>query len=265
MSTAIVRIYTSEGFVIAADSLGSPKTKDGEVKPGQANQQKIFPAAPSLAFALSGWIEVSNSATGERLTWGKLACEIALEMEFQEVNSITHYSTMFCGKLRKWLQKIWEDRADFREVYASDTHQQSTMLFTAGYFNGKPVMNETEMMYEPLGRIRIKSESPETGNALRVGERSLRGSQIIYDILREGGHPDFQGYQTPAFRKLIEEREKLTLDEACSAAETYIRACSDKRAIELDKNCETIGGEVQMATITPRGFKWVKKSVPLLR
>jgi hypothetical protein len=42
-----------------------------------------------------------------------------------------------------------------------------------------------------------------------------------------------------------------------------IEACSDPIARVIDPFCESIGGRVHIATVTPNGFKWVRGYEPL--
>jgi hypothetical protein len=45
----------------------------------------------------------------------------------------------------------------------------------------------------------------------------------------------------------------VTLQDAIDAARSYIAACSDPIAVEIDKaNCQGIGGHLHMAAITPK-------------
>ena len=81
MSTAIIRIYTREGFVIAADGL---RRKINSKNPVATAAQKIFPTSSrwgTLAFAFAGTTEYEESDSGFKMDWKEQAHHIAAKLQ----------------------------------------------------------------------------------------------------------------------------------------------------------------------------------------
>jgi hypothetical protein len=264
MSTAMVRIYTPEGFVIAAD--GYP-----------FSTQKIFPAiGPNykLAYGLVGWAGVRDDETGWRVSWAEECEQIESNLAKMKMDNMGKYAKTFTQMLEGQVtNKISQLRAEGTisdNDYAQlQREQKDSKIHFAGYFNGVPKMVVS----------RIHFDLPESSASLEAPPQQcepdlhcLFGSGEIRKVLRLSAEPSFsqppealeparhiwKRYRTANVVKLI-ERRGVSLAEAIEAAKDYIDACKDSEAIKIDKKaCEEIAGHVHVATIKPnQGFEWV--------
>lgn len=244
MSTAVVRIFTPEGFVIAADGLR--KYADGRVL--SENVQKVFPTQSRLwghlAFALTGWTWVENDSV--KMDWASHAKSVAASLESKPIRDTEQYGELLSGKIRGWVS---DNKSKFREYY-NQLIPQDTKLLLCGYVDGGPRLSTHRLTFGQKIRHECTEKfSPHQSAAW------FSGSPVIKQILLDGTDRNFDRYKTTGLEKL--GQEEISLVEAIDVAKNYILACSDPKAREIDKNCEQIGGHIHIATITPQtGFKW---------
>ena len=119
-------------------------------------------------------------------------------------------------------------------------------FFLLGYFNGVPFWTELRLYHEQEGdRIQIKREEFELSQTPLF---ICVGSELIADMLYGEATVD---------PRLASYKEELQNEDALEFATSYIKACSDPCAPEIDPLCKSIGGHIHAAEITPYGFKWL--------
>jgi hypothetical protein len=251
MSTAIARIYTSEGFAIAADGRGHHGT-DKTVATDSA--QKIFTISTpdkSLAYAIAGTA---------RLTLGEqtfdFVSEIAKSIQTTDTSSaatLSEFVRMLCIPMEAELRSI--------NVYPTDTplpESQSmyaiAYVFFDGYYRGIPARVTAAFAHENQALQPTDIVPCDLMEDYLLGY----GSRVISESLF-GNSTDWLA----KYRVTPQRPDRLTLAEATARATGYVAACSDPRALELDKErCAFIGGHIHAATITKSdGFRWVIEPV----
>lgn len=266
MSTAMVRIYTPDGFVIAADGYPS------------LNAQKIFPASGSsysLAYGLVGWADVSEDEKGWRVSWAEESQGIATRLAEMSFGKMEDYVSMFTRMLESQVRdKILHLKAKDEISEEDYTNQlqgaKESSLHFAGYFDGIPKMVTSHIHFDLPRSSASLSLGPETCAPYL---HYLYGSQGIRELISTPTEPVpidgeaaevqdarrhiWQRYRTRNLASLI-HRHDITYSEAIEAARDYIEACKDPEAKKIDyKACLEIAGKIHIAKVTESGFEWV--------
>ena len=261
MPTAIVSVYSPEGFVVAADGLSTT---------GGSDAQKVFPipnpSAPTAAYAISGWAGVSDEDIGLDISFDGECRAVANSLNWDGFKDLNTYGETFARTVGVQIQqRITEARfrgaiseSDYTEKIANC--DRGCLLHFNGYFRGIPSMAAWSILFH-LDQSSVNqyySWQPVLADA-----RNFYGSTVMLDLLKSDTDGYFQKYKSPGFRKLI-ARGGVSLQEAIQAASSYIEACRDPKANELCSNCEAIGGRIHVATIKPiEGFAWAPGMEPL--
>jgi hypothetical protein len=262
MPTAIVSVYTPEGFVVAADGLSTT---------GGSDAQKVFPipnsSTPTAAYAISGWAGVSDEDIGLDISFDGECRAVANSLDWEGFVDLNTYGETFARTVGVRIQqRITEARvcgaiseSDYTEKIANC--DRGCLLHFNGYFRGVPSMAAWSILFH-LDQSSVNqyySWQPVSADA-----RNFYGSTTMFDLLKSDvdcGY--FQKYKTPGFKKLI-ARGGVSLQEAIQATSSYIEACRDPKANALDSKCEAIGGRIHIATIKPlEGFGWAPGQEPL--
>jgi hypothetical protein len=287
MPTAIVRIYTPEGFVIAADGYSD------DADAPALNCQKIFATSGTfgtLAFGISmlGGASFTNDVTGAnlRIVFGQECQHTAEKLQSYTPRSLNEYaekfSRLFLEQVQLRIAKGVEEGIVSDSDYSGWKKSRAlTLLHFAGYIAsgnaGNPLLPSMATY-----TVRLADGSVEPGTALLNISHSpavgfFYGSQQILSILQSEGaqfskHSEreqdrlalqiWQQYSKPAHRDLKEGRG-ISLSSAIEAATSYIQACSDVKARKIDQQCHSIGGRIHVGTITfEDAFKWVPNLEP---
>jgi hypothetical protein len=99
-------------------------------------------------------------------------------------------------------------------------------LFVA-YFHSRPYVGEISVSRDDEGFLKVEIATIGSPN--------------------EGGINVFSGC-----KKIAVPNTPHCLEEAMDVVEEYIQSCID------DPECEDIGGRIQMGTLTPEGFNWIR-------
>lgn len=264
MPTAIVRTYTNEGFVIAADGRKT-KTQDGSVVVVSDATQKIFPVvgqAQSLAYAIAGTVQFTPKDSDEIVF--DLIAEISnasQEFASRRSRNLAGYSTRLCRAVNARLAHVQKTGKPFR--YPEDAvplpgeHGRTIAhVFLEGYSGAAPARVRARFCHEDQ-----KLLEPEiiTGE-LAAGCPMVYGPGDVTNLLFKTEDPRFAVYR----RKTLLRRD-MTMSESIEIAKSYIGACCDPEALKIDeKACSGIGGRIHIATITAKnGFQWVEGFGPL--
>jgi len=101
------------------------------------------------------------------------------------------------------------------------------------------------------------------GKSVHKGYLIYGPPKLARELQRSDCDPRLLTYRSPAWDK---RQETLTLSEGVGLAKDYIRACKSDAGREIDPACGGIGGDIQIATITPSGgfsFNWVPNDEPV--
>jgi hypothetical protein len=126
-------------------------------------------------------------------------------------------------------------------------------LIIAGYYEKEPSwiairfphIKQTLLEPEPRSMSLTKGYRPPV----------VYGSQIVAERIFDTVDPAFAKYRVPR----VNDAENVTLAEVAEAAPNYVRACTDPEAMKIDPICDSIGGHVHIAKVTPQnGFEWIE-------
>ena len=248
MPTAIVIIYTNDGFVVASDGYG-----DRYQGPPALMEQKIFEIkdpAFSLVYGVSGAASflVKDPYTGIENDVFKRNYEQAI------------------AELKNW---TWSDLRDYvnefvrlvgptlgKEFSARDSRTQEMEVQFAGYFKGEPAMAERNIFYSRDG-YSVKEERSWCPPG--PTERSIVGSPHVTRGLLSAEDDAFSRFKTVGWKKVYDCDWNLSFEEAVESATQYIEACKSPEAREIDSKCKAIGGFTWVAKVTKaNGFEWLK-------
>jgi hypothetical protein len=240
MSTSIVRIYTNEGFVIAADgrnySLETKMVVDDTV-------QKIFPIAQSgrsLAYSISGTSELTVEKSAE-VVFDTISAihEAVRQLSERTFKSLWHYSAA--------LSEVIADLPEHAKQ-AVIGNEPATLIYLDGYYDGRPKRAFIEIFYD--------GQAPEVSTEkLRPGYTIGLGSSEIVERLANNSDSALAKYFTPTWTVPYELR---SLSDAVDLAKSWMAAHCGPEAESIDPKCAAIGGQVLICTLTPKdGFHWV--------
>ncbi|MGO8817110.1 MAG: hypothetical protein ACLQVG_20905 [Terriglobia bacterium] len=262
MPTAIARICTPEGIVIAADGFEAKPS----LEPNQSNLQKIYPVPGiPLAYAIFG-------TTGTMVSDDKPPVLDLIEEAKKSANSIVvtesddilAYIEKFSHPIQEYLLLKREDGSIPYYPSNKDGHlpgRTITHVFLFGYYQGIPWT--VDLRFFHINQILHDPSIVFEGNDLGFPP-FIRGSVIVGNLLfnsKDGvrlGTPADE--RLSAYRKSIPDNwENLTISQASEIAREYIRACDSDIGREVDPViCRQIGGYIHLAKITPsEGFQWI--------
>lgn len=85
------------------------------------------------------------------------------------------------------------------------------------------------------------------------GNYSFVGSPEIRKKLVEIEDDQFSQFKTVGFMKLIRQDGSISRGEFIDGATKYIQACMTQKARNIDRYCESIGGDIWKATLAENG------------
>jgi hypothetical protein len=250
MSTAIVRIHTSEGLVIASDTLVSNES----VERAQYTAQKIFKidhAPIRAAYAIAGQAKIIQP-DGEVLLDVPTAIHEAIAGALGEpLHDFYSFSTMLSNLVK---DKI---RTAQRSLRPNPRVQREwpIQIFLDGYYQeGLP--ERFHIKIYRLGALPNWAQKQifrnESFDNLGVGSSEVQKALDADD-------PRFIGFRPSKIT------DKLSLQEAICIANNRVSAQfgTFAPALAVDPLCRHIGGRVMIATVTlDHGFQWVLGFAP---
>jgi len=226
MSTAIARIYTPEGFAVAADGREFDQIVCMVVND---KVQKIFPLYHrygAISCAIAGLARFS-ATTGETFSLGSIAMEAARLVHGSEPRNLYEYAALLSTEMLKFIPLF---NSSVASAKVPDTQMYLDGFLHRGAERAKIILDHS------LGAMpRIFNQD------LPSPYRAIHGSQLVYDNL------------------VSMPREKpSTIREAIRLAWIVVRAHCSPEALLLDHHtCEAIGGQIHVATVTAHeGFIW---------
>jgi hypothetical protein len=234
--TALSMMYTGNGFLIAADGRCRSDNPESVVeKTRETDQaQKIFPVETDtlkMAYALVGF---ASNEDGSFETVAELAKQVKL-LEMSRFSNGYQYIHRFCQNIKRAVMKA---RTDGRITeFPNNDHlelEEKGRIFRLvflGYFNGLAFWREAKFYHdEQLNTIDVRPDDVEIIRHLRcIGPEEIARS--MYEV---GIVPD------PRIAMYRKNRSDGDLEYTAS----FIRACSDPIALEIDPVCKDIGGHI---------------------
>jgi hypothetical protein len=250
MSTAISRVYTPEGFVIAAD--GRSLNKRGEKLSDSV--RKIFGVEHpnrQLAFTACGDAGVTDLQGNVSFEYASEAVRVMDELSDSCPNSLWHFAVEVMDKLLPRIVGAKEAYKIFPDGY--HVIESETVIFIDGYYNGDP--DTARVRFRHYGAVGRETKGDVSTEMFR-GEYECGSPRMI-------GMLQLEDAALAAFRP-SHKKDNMALQEAITVAHNRVRAQRDPIAVELDQVCRGIGGHIHIATVTPAfGFAWVKGFEPI--
>jgi hypothetical protein len=234
MSTAIARMVTTEGLVIAADCRKFDREKNVVVS---ESAQKIFPVmAKKLAYILSGTTVITRAYTDEVIFDFVSETAKAVGALPEHLNDVRQCASALKTVLRRALLLAIGEIPGWWRCLA----ENQTIISVDGHSGGDLELREVVFDYQPDDFCHGRDKG------------GWIGSQSIINVLYDRTDPRLEAYK-------LSPGTPSTLLEGVSAAKKYILAYSDPEAREIDpKTCAAVGSRLHIATITQAdGFRWV--------
>jgi hypothetical protein len=255
MSTAIVRTYTSEGFVIAADGRAIG-VEERRVVTDTA--QKVFPiewTGGSLAYSVAGTLQISSDDRRQVFNL-ILETEKAQAAVTNTPASLVEYASLLAERITVRLAAVKGHYPSTDNRGINQRGFRIATLFLEGYYGSAPYRARVDFCHERQNLLEPEV-IPQDSN---LGRPQICGSGEVSYLLFDTDDPRFAAYRRPVLRA-----QDVTLAEAIEVSKGYINACMDPEALQIDETiCSTIGGHIHIATITPsHGFRWVQGFEPL--
>jgi hypothetical protein len=255
MSTAIVRIYVRDGFLVAADGLMSD---DLGIHDTAYNTQKIFPVQSKLAFCVTGLVRLGSDRAGAPDFSFPASIGDAIEVASAATNRTLQE---FCGECASKIYSQLEYFFDKRKILPGEQlpgERGSTILevMADGYYRDFPSRarirfyhEESKLAPPEVSSVELYEELPMTKGVPRIGDLLSKRDPSVSRYLRT--------------MPLVGGSVRLT--DAAIFARAYIEACSGPEGLAIDERASRgIGGHIHMAVITPTGgFHWVPGFEPL--
>jgi hypothetical protein len=242
LATAIITIYTTEGFVIAADMRKA--RHDGTTI--SSKEQKIFPIqGKMLAYAVGGTVQITKDDLSEELGFDLLSAIPSRIDGIGDVFSLRRYGRLACFRINEDLEdakksgRIQAYPEEINGYGESGDHIIATVFFT-GYYKDEP-----GMVYGRFEHDNQELLPPHLGSL-----------PLVPGIV--------QGYGSPAIMQLLNSTEDQTLADyrdqmkpeersiinAIELAKGYFRACLNPEIRKLDeKHCASLSEKIYIATI----------------
>jgi hypothetical protein len=242
MPTAIVSIYTPEGFVIAADGRELQMETKTVVND---SVQKIHPVSHpqgELAYSFAGTDKITPRGSGEVMfDFIHETLQATDVLAARRYKSLWHYAEA----LRDILWPLPEQARQALSTFESSP--QETMIFLEGYHDGRPKRVRLTFFNDGLQEPEVSADF-KSGTVLGVIPEKVAN---ILD--RVTGHGPLAAYR--ARLNGIE-----TMSEAIKTSQKVVAALKDPEALQIDPRCEGIGGHVHVCKITfTDGFQWIIK------
>jgi hypothetical protein len=258
--TALMFIYTTEGFLVAAD--GIKKRSDGVVIDTSA--QKIFPVGEpgtaTVAYGLAGNVQLANNDGQVLFDFITETGRATSTIPMSGHTNLAAYMTAISGAVNMSLQN--SIRAEPELTLPPTVGKQLpdgnpdiiAWAFFCGYFGRNP----------EYGCIRFVHQSQELmvpeiqPFPITLGEPTGYLSEAIASGLFRPSHPN---YNRAMFRlhRAVSKAPAHALTDALGVAASYFAACEHPPIRTLDeRHCADVGGTIRAATITPsQKFQWI--------
>lgn len=239
MSTTIVRIYTAEGFVIAADGRNYSLETKAIVSDSVPKIFGVEEQGRCLVYSLSGTAELTPKGSTEVLVDIIAAIHTVVNNASQNrFKSLWHY----VQGLSEQLARLVDDAK-----WAVIGNEPATFVFFDGYYDGRPKRAHLKLFYD--GQVpEVSTEELLPGHPVGVG------SNEILRVLSDK-HGPLAKYRTPSFDVNPTDR---TLLDAIAITRSWTQAHCSREAVDIDPRCVSMGGDVLMCKLTSQsGQQWI--------
>lgn len=255
MATAIVRIQTQEGTVVAADGMECVRFTD---KVFSMSAQKIFPVG-SLPLAYSLYGTVGMPAKGTR----RLAFHFGEEVEFAaNVLQIERFEDI--DLYVRCVGRVISERLRSLKSIGVIEYYPWTIepglpgatiahIFFFGYFRGSPCTCDLRFFHRAQDLETPTVTFTEENPAVPI---RIWGSKLVENALFYSNNKRLSPY-----RVSVPPPQEMSISQASDIAINYIRACDSDAGREIDPDaCKGIGGHIHVAKMSPSfGFRWIKR------
>jgi hypothetical protein len=253
--TGIVRIFNGDGFVIASDGL----RRDLDGNEVSANEQKVFNTIyekAAFAFAATGVTYVCQGDVPFDVCQQLKAIDATLAAK--QYDSPVRYIEAFSKALKR---VFCEAQADGRIIEIRDYGKGNliTRVLFAGYYLRRPFMAQIGLYRDGQ---KIDSAHHSVDNLARKDIKiEISGSEAIKQSFLSADDLTFPARDLSSW-DAVRNRRPFTIKGGVELARTYLAACASPEGRKLDKECESIGGHIHVATVTlTDGFQWVEPPV----
>src|ERR1017187_10357575 len=248
MSTAISRIYTPEGFVIAADGR-SADARDYTMALNDSTQKIFGFNRPNrqLAYTICGTVVIANWGTGQPAFSFESDTAVAMDrlMESSTSKSLWHFAVEVMNEILPSILRAKESRKAFPAEFP--TKESTTLITIDGYYHGRAESARIEFRHHGI----LERDTTESVSSEEQNDKHDCGSPQVLGMLEREAESlsDFR----PSRR-----RENMTIREAIQVANNRVRAQCSAIAREISPQCRAMGGDIHIVTVTPeRGVEWV--------
>jgi hypothetical protein len=225
--TAIVSVYTQDGFIVGADGLRI--STRGDIVSTSA--QKLFPISDRNAELIYGWSGTTQFFGHD----GQCIFDFLSQTEPLMRAACLYAHTDFAAFLRfictGWYVLLMQSKlTKGGDTFPIKLDREIARLLIAGYFKGEPCVADIGVRHDN-GTL-----------TLPVVQRMSLPLQASRDV--------FSGSKT-AFEP-FKETYPQNRDDAVNFVRSYIQACVDK-----PDPGQSYGGHIHIAELDPSGFRWI--------
>jgi hypothetical protein len=271
----IVRTFTADGFVIAADGRESD-AKDPSDRIDTA--QKVFHAKSlcgSFALSISGAVSiVADDGRGYAVEILDQAVKSAESLQYRRTGDLLGYA----HRLVRPVHAAMKEAVDSGKLACYPTlpghasgERGSTLslIMLDGYHNASRSSVNIRLFHEDglLAEPEIDSDKLDTdvhyANASdAIGLLLFESNDEVDNYLKSLPAETTRSIAQQIIDTYRPQRmyinDVMTIEKAIDRSKRYIEACSDPVAIALSEEYARIGGRIHIATVTPNeGFQWV--------
>jgi len=252
MPTAIMMVYTKDGFVVASDGQGN---RPNGIK--TTRERKIAPiVGPHWVFVLGFYGTASLVDANGNDAFQTIYDNTTALLAKRDFKELTEYARLFSQVVAPRLNPDVRLRSPFL-LPDSDVIESKLYLHLhfAGYFKNKPMMCSYRIdFFNDRPTVRVLKDC----GIAHVRQYIVEGSSKVMARVMCDNSGFFKTRRNVGLEKLWRHgNNNLSLKEAGDAVRSYIQVCKTSEAkIEDPENCNFIGGDTYVATITPEnGFK----------
>jgi hypothetical protein len=235
MSTAIVSVYTHEGFIVGADGMRRDHTR----RELDLQARKIFFIEREdevLAYAWAGATHILDSQNEPAFSFLATADEVGRSLKVAD--GFAEYVRAFSAEVTKRLSeaKASDKIAGYPAVRTKYGKSKMASVLLVGYFRGRPC--RAQIVFSHMNQV-----------LLVPTVRELHDGQVPIDFnIFSGSVKTYNEVEPTHFKP-------RSLQEAQALIRSYIQACIDNQA-KFD-DCKDIGGHIHIASVTPRKIEWI--------
>jgi hypothetical protein len=252
MSTAIVRSYHQDGFVVMADGR---RTDTADPSVVIDTTQKIFDLSDGnnqIACSIAGVAIINGCQSNEAiLDLGSEVLKGASALSGQRFRDMFEFGIQLARPINILFSQIKAGKK--LRQYPSlppqfgDHGSAIAFLYLDGFFDGVPSRVGITFLHKDQTLI----DPHVVAEPVSIGARDIMAPRKIIKLVLHSPDPRFEAYRPT-------RGHCGSLDDEVTIFKNFILACSDPEALKIDARCAGIGGHIHAATITlAKGFRWV--------